>query len=74
LGIKKQYSQCRCFGNNIGGIRAVIGAGDILVKNVFEVMPFENEIVLVKMKGSDLDGLFNYYAETEKNNPFLIFT
>jgi 2',3'-cyclic-nucleotide 2'-phosphodiesterase (5'-nucleotidase family) len=44
------------------------------VKNVFEVMPFENEIVLVKMKGSDLDGLFNYYAETEKNNPFLIFT
>lgn len=54
---------------NIGGIRAVIGAGDIMVKNVFEVMPFENEIVLVKMKGSDLDGLFNYYAETEKNNP-----
>ena len=54
---------------NIGGIRAVIGAGYILVKNVFEVMPFENEIVLVKMKGSDLDGLFNYYAETEKNNP-----
>ena len=32
-------------------------------------MPFENEIVLVKMKGSDLDGLFNYYAETEKKNP-----
>ena len=21
------------------------------------------------LKGSDLDGLFNYYAETEKNNP-----
>lgn len=54
---------------NIGGIRAVIGAGDILVKNVFEVMPFENEIVLVKMKGSDLDGLFDYYAQNEKNNP-----
>jgi 2',3'-cyclic-nucleotide 2'-phosphodiesterase (5'-nucleotidase family) len=44
------------------------------VKNVFEVMPFENEIVLVKMKGSDLDGLFNYYAETEKTIRFLIFT
>lgn len=54
---------------NIGGIRAVVGAGDILVKNVFEVMPFENEIVLVKMKGSDLDGLFDYYAQNEKNNP-----
>lgn len=54
---------------NIGGIRATIGAGNILVKNVFEVMPFENEIVLVKMKGSDLEGLFDYYAQNEKNNP-----
>ncbi len=25
--------------------------------------------LLVKMKGSDLDGLFNYYSETQKNNP-----
>lgn len=54
---------------NIGGIRAAISAGDILVKNVFEVMPFENEIVLIRMKGSDLDGLFDYYAQNEKNNP-----
>ncbi len=54
---------------NIGGIRATIGAGDILVKNVFEVMPFENEIVLVKMSGKDISGLFDYYVQYEKNNP-----
>ena len=54
---------------NIGGIRATIGAGDILVKNVFEVMPFENEIVLVKMSGRDISGLFDYYVQYEKNNP-----
>jgi 2',3'-cyclic-nucleotide 2'-phosphodiesterase (5'-nucleotidase family) len=54
---------------NIGGIRTTIGKGDILLKNVFEVMPFENEVIIVKMKGSDLQGLFNYYAKTQVNNP-----
>jgi len=54
---------------NIGGIRSTIGVGDILNKHVFEVMPFENELVLVKMKGADLQGLFQYYLETQKNNP-----
>ena len=54
---------------NIGGIRSTIGVGDVLTKHVFEVMPFENELVLVKMKGSDLQDLFQYYLETQKNNP-----
>lgn len=54
---------------NIGGIRTTIGKGDILLKSVFEVMPFENEVIIVKMKGSDLQGLFDYYAKTQVNNP-----
>lgn len=54
---------------NIGGIRSTIGAGDILTKHVFEVMPFENEIVIVKLKGSDLKGLFQYYLDNKTNNP-----
>ncbi|MCU7612933.1 5'-nucleotidase C-terminal domain-containing protein [Chryseobacterium sp. GMJ5] len=54
---------------NIGGIRTTIGKGDILLKSIFEVMPFENEIVIIKMKGSDLQGLFDYYAKNQVNNP-----
>lgn len=54
---------------NIGGIRTTIGKGDILLKNVFEVMPFENEVIIVKMKGADLQGLFDYYAKNQVNNP-----
>ena len=54
---------------NIGGIRTTIGAGDILTKHIYEVMPFENEVMIVKMKGSDLKGLFEYYLKTQKNNP-----
>ena len=54
---------------NIGGIRTTIGKGDITLKSVFEVMPFENEVIIVKMKGSDLDGLFQYYSKMQVNNP-----
>lgn len=54
---------------NIGGIRTTIGKGDITLKNLFEVMPFENELIIVKMKGADLPGLFEYYAKTQVNNP-----
>lgn len=54
---------------NIGGIRSTIGKGDILLHHIYEVMPFENELVIVKMKGKDLDGLFQYYADNEVNNP-----
>lgn len=54
---------------NIGGIRTSIGKGDILLRHIYEVMPFENEVVVVKMTGSQLQGLFDYYLETQKNNP-----
>lgn len=54
---------------NIGGIRTIIAQGDILVRHIFEVMPFENELVIVKMKGEDIQGVFDYYAKTMNNNP-----
>lgn len=54
---------------NIGGIRTIIPKGDIVTKQIFEVMPFENEIVIIKMRGTDLEGLFDYYLKTAKNNP-----
>ena len=54
---------------NIGGIRSTIGAGDITTKSIYEVMPFENEVVIIKMKGKDVQGLFDYYATNQKNNP-----
>ena len=54
---------------NIGGIRTIIPKGDIYTKQIYEVMPFENEIVIIKMKGKDLESLFEYYLKTQKNNP-----
>lgn len=54
---------------NIGGIRTTIAAGDIMTRQIYEVMPFENEVMIMKMKGTDMQGLFDYYLKTLKNNP-----
>lgn len=54
---------------NIGGIRSTIGQGDILLKHVYEVMPFENEVVIVKMPSTAMASLFDYYLKNKKNNP-----
>lgn len=44
---------------NYGGIRASLPQGNITVERIFELMPFENEIVLIKISG----GAFNKMAE-----------
>lgn len=54
---------------NIGGLRTSIGKGNVLLKHVFEVMPFENELVVVKMDVNAMKELFEYYATTQTNNP-----
>lgn len=47
---------------NIKGIRTNISAGDITVSKIFELMPFENELVIIWLKGYELDGLLNFFA------------
>ncbi len=42
----------------LGGIRTTIGKGDILLKNVFEVMPFENEVIISKNERNRFAGTF----------------
>jgi 2',3'-cyclic-nucleotide 2'-phosphodiesterase (5'-nucleotidase family) len=36
---------------NYGGLRASLPQGEITVQHIFELMPFENEIVLIKISG-----------------------
>lgn len=48
-----------CFLNN-GGLRAALPEGDITKRNVFEVMPFENELIVLTVDGSQVKQLLNY--------------
>ena len=40
--------------NNIGGMRCEWAAGDITYKDVFELMPFDNELVVLTLSGSEV--------------------
>jgi 2',3'-cyclic-nucleotide 2'-phosphodiesterase (5'-nucleotidase family) len=56
-----------CVVNN-GGLRVPINAGNITVGNIFELMPFENEVMVVTMTGKDLQALFAYEAKHRKTS------
>ena len=42
---------------NIGGLRADVGQGDFTVSNAFELLPFENSLCVLTLKGSDMKEL-----------------
>lgn len=39
---------------NVGGLRAPIAKGSILLRDVYSVFPFDNKLALIKIKGKDL--------------------
>lgn len=47
---------------NQGGIRASINKGNITVGNVYELMPFNNLMVIQELKGSVIEALMNHIA------------
>ena len=47
---------------NLGGLRTVIPEGNITVGKVFELMPFENELVILWLKGDKLQDLIQFFA------------
>lgn len=48
---------------NDGGLRNTIRSGNVTVGNVFEVYPFDNQLVVLSLKGKDLRDLFTYIAK-----------
>jgi len=48
---------------NLGGIRAPLNQGNITVASVYRIMPFENELVILTLKGSDLLSVIKSIAE-----------
>ena len=54
---------------NYGGIRAGISKGDVTTKSAYEVMPFENNMVVAELTHQKLTDLLNYLAKTNKAHP-----
>ncbi|MDR0811642.1 MAG: 5'-nucleotidase C-terminal domain-containing protein [Paludibacter sp.] len=49
---------------NYGGFRSSIPAGDVTVGTVFQLLPFENELVILWLRGDKLDELLQFFAST----------
>jgi len=48
---------------NNGGLRAGLFPGPVTMKNIFEVMPFDNELVILQLSGGATDTLLRYIAQ-----------
>jgi 2',3'-cyclic-nucleotide 2'-phosphodiesterase (5'-nucleotidase family) len=48
---------------NRGGLRADLPAGSITVNTIFELMPFDNELVLLAVKGEKLSGFLPLFEQ-----------
>ena len=54
---------------NYGGIRSIISQGPITSRTAYEVMPFENSIVVVAMKGSKVNEMVQFLVDEQSANP-----
>lgn len=49
---------------NTGGIRSSIGKGDVLLKDLFKVMPFDNTIIWAKIPMTSLEKISAYLTKS----------
>jgi 2',3'-cyclic-nucleotide 2'-phosphodiesterase (5'-nucleotidase family) len=57
-----------CILNN-GGIRAILPKGNVTTRTAFEIMPFENGLVVIALKGEQIFEMVDYFIATEKPHP-----
>lgn len=54
---------------NSGGIRSIIPQGNVSSRTAFEVMPFENSLYVVALKGSQIKNMGAYLMAEKKPHP-----
>ncbi len=61
----KHFSEPLAFAyQNFGGIRiSTLGKGAVSLSQMFEIMPFDNLVVLLKLKGTEVQKFLDYVAE-----------
>ncbi|MDB9990046.1 5'-nucleotidase C-terminal domain-containing protein [Flavobacteriales bacterium] len=72
LYIKKNFPENKfnpdfCILNN-GGFRNSLNKGSITIGDVFQIMPFDNYLLILEIKGNEMNDLINYIKEKSTNN------
>lgn len=54
---------------NHGGIRSILPQGNVTSRTAYEIMPFENSLVVITLKGEQIFELVDYFIATKKPHP-----
>jgi 2',3'-cyclic-nucleotide 2'-phosphodiesterase (5'-nucleotidase family) len=54
---------------NYGGIRSILPQGNLTMKNAYQVMPFENSLYIVAMRGTQIIEMCNFIIGDKKAHP-----
>ena len=54
---------------NHGGIRSTVGKGPVTARTAYSLMPFENEIVVVELKGNRIQEMLAYLEKNRTAHP-----
>ena len=54
---------------NHGGIRSIISKGNVTLRTAYELMPFENSVVVVELKGKQIQELIDYLVKAKIAHP-----
>jgi 2',3'-cyclic-nucleotide 2'-phosphodiesterase (5'-nucleotidase family) len=54
---------------NHGGIRAILPKGNVTTRTAFEIMPFENNLVVLALKGDQISEIAAYIIKEKKPQP-----
>lgn len=54
---------------NHGGIRSIISKGNITSRTAYQIMPFDNSVVVVELKGIYINELISYLQQAKRAHP-----
>ena len=63
LSLEKTNGEANICVFNNGGLRDIISKGDITTRDIYKVMPFENELVILELNNSEYYNLLQYITE-----------
>lgn len=63
------FATCDIAMLNFGGIRSQLSAGDITVGNIYAISPFDNYIVFIELKGSELKKALQRFRAASTDAP-----
>lgn len=54
---------------NIGGIRSILPKGNVTTRTAYELMPFENKVIIAELPGSAIVEMIDYIISEKKAHP-----